>query len=439
MTDGSGGAIVLPTTSTVPTLPAIPIETLPTVPDLTAPSVPLPTVPNLPVDPTSPTVSTGPGSGSSTSPGSGTSPASTTSSPATTTSTMPADCPPRSPTQTTDPPEESSLPPSDSSIPSSEPEQQPTTQPPEATTPIDACPPGFDDPALHPLPSEIVDDELGTVALLAGIEVVAVNAYTMVLGAATAGSLGAVPPAVAHYGATALDHHRVALDAWNRVLMAVGRPAVTQPPADPGDHDRRTARRHNRWRSIARRGVHHGEDRGCDLSRRPSQARLGARDPPRRVDPVSRSAAHGRAAVRRRAVPRARDVRQHRVRVRPPTRVTPRSSACAEGQGHREHLGGRGVRRQAFTRFKGGRTSPSNGNGRLLVARSGRYLSGLSRQIEPRCGMRRIAPRCGGGRRPNGGDGLVHVSLSHPAIGSHRVSESSAKASGSSSASCRAR
>ena len=231
MTDGSGGAIVLPTTSTVPTLPAIPIETLPTVPDLTAPSVPLPTVPNLPVDPTSPTVSTGPGSGSSTSPGSGTSPASTTSSPATTTSTMPADCPPRSPTQTTDPPEESSLPPSDSSIPSSEPEQQPTTQPPEATTPIDACPPGFDDPALHPLPSEIVDDELGTVALLAGIEVVAVNAYTMVLGAATAGSLGAVPPAVAHYGATALDHHRVALDAWNRVLMAVGRPAVTQPPA----------------------------------------------------------------------------------------------------------------------------------------------------------------------------------------------------------------
>ena len=232
MTDGSGGAIVLPTTSTVPTLPAIPTVPLPTVPDLTAPSVPLPTVPNVPVDPTSPTVSTGPGSGSSTSPGSGSSPASTTSSPATTTSTMPADCPPSSPTQTTDPPEESSLPPSDSSIPSSEPEQQPTTQPPEATTPIDACPPGFDDPALHPLPSEIVEDELGTVALLAGIEVVAVNAYTMVLGAATAGNLGAVPPVVAHYGATALDHHRVALDAWNRVLMAVGRPAVTQPPAD---------------------------------------------------------------------------------------------------------------------------------------------------------------------------------------------------------------
>lgn len=98
-------------------------------------------------------------------------------------------------------------------------------------TPIDACP-GFDDPALHPLPGEIVEDELGTVALLAGVEVVAVNAYTTVLGAATAGNLGAVPPVVAHYGATALDHHRVALDAWNRVLVAVGRPAVTQPPAD---------------------------------------------------------------------------------------------------------------------------------------------------------------------------------------------------------------
>ena len=76
MTDGSGGAIVLPTTSTVPALPAIPTVALPTVPDLTAPSVPLPTVSNVPVDPTSPTVSTGPGSGSSTSPGSGSSPAS---------------------------------------------------------------------------------------------------------------------------------------------------------------------------------------------------------------------------------------------------------------------------------------------------------------------------------------------------------------------------
>ena len=216
MTVGSGGGIVLPTTSTVPALPAIPTVPLPTVPDLTAPSVPLPTVSNVPVDPTSSTVPTGPGSGSSPAPGSGSDPASTTS-------TVPADCPP-----TIDPPEESSLPPSDSSTPSSEPEQQPS----EATTPIDACPPEPDDPALHPLPAEIVEDELGTVALLASIEVVAADAYTGVLGAATAGNLGAVPPVVAHYGATALDHHRVALDAWNRVLVAVGRPAVTQPPAD---------------------------------------------------------------------------------------------------------------------------------------------------------------------------------------------------------------
>ena len=231
MTAGSGGGIVLPTTPTIPALPAIPTVPLPTVPDLPPPSVPLPTVPNVPVDPTSSTVPTGPGSGSSPSPGSGSTPASTTSSPATTTSTMPAECPPSSPPQTTDRPEESSLPPSDSSTPSSEPEQQPTTQP-QATTPNDACPPGLDDPALHPLPGEIVEDELGTVALLAGVEVVAVNAYTVVLGAASAGNLGAVPPVLADYGATALDHHRVALDAWNRVLVAAGRPAVTQPPAD---------------------------------------------------------------------------------------------------------------------------------------------------------------------------------------------------------------
>jgi Ferritin-like domain len=70
------------------------------------------------------------------------------------------------------------------------------------------------------------------VSLLAGVEVVAVDAYTGILGAATAGNLGAVPEVVAHYGATALDHHRVALGAWNRVLVDAGRPAVTQPPAD---------------------------------------------------------------------------------------------------------------------------------------------------------------------------------------------------------------
>ena len=86
----------------------------------------------------------------------------------------------------------------------------------------------------RPSPSQEAPSEsdLATAGVAAGLEVLAVNTYGAALDAATSGALGAVPPAVAEYVTTAQAHHQAALDAWNGVLTANGRPAVTEPPAD---------------------------------------------------------------------------------------------------------------------------------------------------------------------------------------------------------------
>lgn len=73
--------------------------------------------------------------------------------------------------------------------------------------------------------------DLDTAALAAGLEVLAVQTYTAAGDAATKGSLGPVPPAVATYVTTALSQHQAALDKWNGVLKAAGKPAVTAPDA----------------------------------------------------------------------------------------------------------------------------------------------------------------------------------------------------------------
>ena len=73
--------------------------------------------------------------------------------------------------------------------------------------------------------------DLKIVNLAAGLEVLAVGTYKAALAAATAGSLGAVPPAVATFVQTAMDQHQKQLDAWNKVLSAGGAPAVTAPNA----------------------------------------------------------------------------------------------------------------------------------------------------------------------------------------------------------------
>ena len=59
----------------------------------------------------------------------------------------------------------------------------------------------------------------------------AVGTYKAALDAATAGKLGAVPPAVATFVTTAMGHHQMHLDAWNKVLKAAGAPEVTAPNA----------------------------------------------------------------------------------------------------------------------------------------------------------------------------------------------------------------
>jgi Ferritin-like domain len=66
----------------------------------------------------------------------------------------------------------------------------------------------------------------------ASVEVLAVNAYTTARDAGRAGTFGDVPPAIAEYIDTVLGHHQVVLDAWNGVLVAAGRPAVTLAPVD---------------------------------------------------------------------------------------------------------------------------------------------------------------------------------------------------------------
>ena len=68
-------------------------------------------------------------------------------------------------------------------------------------------------------------------ALAAGLEVLAVSTYKAALDAATAGKLGAVPPAGETFVKTAMAHHQEHLAAWNKVLKSAGQPEVTQPNA----------------------------------------------------------------------------------------------------------------------------------------------------------------------------------------------------------------
>ena len=74
--------------------------------------------------------------------------------------------------------------------------------------------------------------DLATAAAVASLEVLLVNAYGAVREAADAVSLGAVAPAVTTYLSTAIGHHQAALQSWNDVLVAAGRPAATTSPLD---------------------------------------------------------------------------------------------------------------------------------------------------------------------------------------------------------------
>ena len=68
-----------------------------------------------------------------------------------------------------------------------------------------------------------------TVAFAASLEVLAIATYKAALAAATAGSLGPVPPAGATFVQTAITQHQAQLDTLNSVLTAGGAAAVTAP------------------------------------------------------------------------------------------------------------------------------------------------------------------------------------------------------------------
>lgn len=73
--------------------------------------------------------------------------------------------------------------------------------------------------------------DLATAAFAAGLEVLAVGTYQAALDAATAGKLGAVPPAGATFVQTALGQHKTYLTTLNGVLTQNGQAAVTAPNA----------------------------------------------------------------------------------------------------------------------------------------------------------------------------------------------------------------
>lgn len=69
--------------------------------------------------------------------------------------------------------------------------------------------------------------DLAVAAVAASLENLAVFAYKAGLSAATAGKLGAVPPAIGTFATTALSHHTQHAEAWNAVLKANGKAKVT--------------------------------------------------------------------------------------------------------------------------------------------------------------------------------------------------------------------
>ena len=77
--------------------------------------------------------------------------------------------------------------------------------------------------------------DLAVAALAAALENLAVGTYQAALDAATGGSLGAVPPAVATFATTAQKHHTDHAAAWNSVLTGAGKEAVTGVDLSFGD------------------------------------------------------------------------------------------------------------------------------------------------------------------------------------------------------------
>jgi len=69
--------------------------------------------------------------------------------------------------------------------------------------------------------------DLQVVAMAASLENSGIATYAAGIKAATAGKLGAVPPGVVTFAETAMSQHQDHQKAWNAVLTASGKQAVT--------------------------------------------------------------------------------------------------------------------------------------------------------------------------------------------------------------------
>ncbi len=85
---------------------------------------------------------------------------------------------------------------------------------------------GAERPAAFP-PAGLSGD-IAVAAVAASLENLAVFAYTAGIGAATAGKLGSVPPAVVTFATTARSQHTEHAAAWNAVLRDHHRARVTE-------------------------------------------------------------------------------------------------------------------------------------------------------------------------------------------------------------------
>jgi hypothetical protein len=90
-------------------------------------------------------------------------------------------------------------------------------------------------PAQTAFPPAGLKGDLAVAAVAASLENLAVFAYSAGLAAATAGKLGAVPPAVATFATTVKGQHTEHAAAWNGVLKSNGKAkvSVTNPTLTP--------------------------------------------------------------------------------------------------------------------------------------------------------------------------------------------------------------
>ncbi len=149
--------------------------------------------------------------------------------------------------------------------------------------------------------------DLGVAAVAASLENLAVFAYSAGLSAATAGKLGAVPPAVAAFATTVKGQHQQHADAWNGVLKSHGKAAVTvtNPKLTPtvqADFAKVTD-----ITGLAQLASDPRDDCSADLSGGDINAEVQGRDWAFLVDSAGGDAAHRHLVLRTWHVPRDAD------------------------------------------------------------------------------------------------------------------------------------